>query len=132
MNGTMSTSSGQGNSAADWAISQIGKPYQWGAAGPGTYDCSGLSMMAWQHAGVAILHYTGDQWVEGVHVPLNDMQRGDLVFYATDNSNPATIHNVGVYIGNGNMVDAPYDGVDVRIDSIYQPGVPIGAVRPSV
>ncbi len=122
--------SSQGNIAADFAISQIGKPYQWGAAGPSTYDCSGLAMVAWQHAGVAILHYTGDQWVEGAHVPMNALQRGDLVFYATNNSNPATIHHVGIYIGNGNMVDAPYTGVDVRIDSIYQPGVPIGAVRP--
>ena len=123
-------SSAQGNTAANFAISQIGKPYQWGATGPSTYDCSGLAMIAWQHAGVAILHYTGDQWVEGVHVSVNDLQRGDLVFYATNNSDPSTIHHVGIYIGNGNMVDAPYTGVDVRIDSIYQPGVPIGAVRP--
>lgn len=123
-------SSSQGNIAANFAISQIGKPYQWGAIGPGTYDCSGLAMIAWQHAGVSILHYTGDQWVEGEHVSLNDLQRGDLVFYATNNSDPNTIHHVGIYIGGGNMVDAPYTGVDVRIDSIYQPGVPIGAVRP--
>ncbi len=123
-------SSSQGNIAANFAISQIGKPYQWGAIGPGTYDCSGLAMIAWQHAGVSILHYTGDQWVEGEHVSLNDLQRGDLVFYATNNSDPNTIHHVGIYIGGGNMVDAPYTGVYVRIDSIYQPGVPIGAVRP--
>jgi peptidoglycan DL-endopeptidase RipA len=123
-------SSSQGNIAANFAISQIGKPYQWGAIGPSTYDCSGLAMIAWQHAGVSILHYTGDQWVEGVHVSLNDLQRGDLVFYATNNADPNTIHHVGIYIGGGNMVDAPYTGVDVRIDSIYQPGVPIGAVRP--
>jgi cell wall-associated NlpC family hydrolase len=122
--------SSQGDIAADFALSQIGKPYQWGAAGPSTYDCSGLAMVAWAHAGVSILHYTGDQWNEGVHVPLDDMQRGDLVFYATNNADPATIHHVGIYIGNGEMVDAPYTGVDVRIDSIYQPGVPIGAVRP--
>jgi cell wall-associated NlpC family hydrolase len=123
-------SSSQGNIAANFAISQIGKPYQWGAIGPSTYDCSGLAMIAWQHAGVAILHYTGDQWVEGAHVSMNALQRGDLVFYATNNADPNTIHHVGIYIGGGNMVDAPYTGVDVRIDSIYQPGVPIGAVRP--
>ena len=128
-NGSAASSS-QGNIAADFALSQMGKPYQWGAAGPSTYDCSGLAMVAWQHAGVAILHYTGDQWDEGVHVPMNALERGDLVFYATNNSDPATIHHVGIYIGNGDMVDAPYTGVDVRIDSIYQPGVPIGAVRP--
>ncbi|HEX3752535.1 MAG TPA: NlpC/P60 family protein [Streptosporangiaceae bacterium] len=122
--------SSQGDIAADFALSQIGKPYQWGAAGPSTYDCSGLAMVAWAQAGVSILHYTGDQWNEGAHVPLSDMQRGDLIFYATNNSDPATIHHVGIYIGDGEMVDAPYTGVDVRIDSIYQPGQPIGAVRP--
>ncbi len=120
----------QGNIAADWALSQIGRPYQWGGAGPYTYDCSGLTMVAWAQAGVFLLHYTGYQWEEGVHVPLDDLQRGDLLFYATDNSDPGTIHHVGIYIGGGDMVDAPYTGVDVRIDSIYQPGVPIGAVRP--
>ncbi|HLH58831.1 MAG TPA: C40 family peptidase [Streptosporangiaceae bacterium] len=123
-------SSEAGNIAADWALTQLGKPYQWGAAGPDTYDCSGLTMVAWAHAGVTLLHYTGYQWEEGTHVPLSDLQRGDLLFYATDNADPATIHHVGIYIGNGEMVDAPYTGVDVRIDSIYQPGVPIGAVRP--
>ena len=123
-------SSQQGNIAADWALSQIGRPYQWGGAGPYTYDCSGLTMDAWAQAGVFLLHYTGYQWEEGVHVPLDDLQRGDLLFYATDNSDPATIHHVGIYIGGGDMVDAPYTGVDVRIDSIYEPSVPIGAVRP--
>ena len=123
-------SSQQGNVAADWALSQIGRPYQWGGAGSYTYDCSGLTMVAWAQAGVFLLHYTGYQWEEGVHVPLDDLQRGDLLFYATDNSDPATIHHVGIYIGGGDMVDAPYTGVDVRIDSIYEPSVPIGAVRP--
>src|SRR5579875_3300347 len=119
-----------GDIAANWALSQLGKPYQWGGAGPDTYDCSGLTMEAWARAGVRLLHYTGYQWEEGQHVPLGQLQRGDLLFYATDNSDPATIHHVGIYIGNGEMVDAPYTGADVRIDSIYQPGYPIGAVRP--
>jgi cell wall-associated NlpC family hydrolase len=121
----------QGDIAANWALTQLGKPYQWGAIGPGSYDCSGLTMEAWARAGVALLHYTGYQWEEGPHVPLNDLQRGDLLFYATNNSDPATIHHVGIYIGNGMMVDAPYTGAFVRIDSIYQPGIPIGAVRPA-
>jgi cell wall-associated NlpC family hydrolase len=125
-----SASSSQGDIAADFALSQIGKPYQWGAVGPSTYDCSGLAMVAWSQAGVSLLHYTGDQWDEGTHVSLSDLQRGDLIFYATNNADPATIHHVGIYIGGGEMVDAPYTGVDVRIDSIYQPGDPIGAVRP--
>jgi cell wall-associated NlpC family hydrolase len=121
----------QGDIAARWALTQLGKPYQWGAAGPGTYDCSGLTMEAWARAGVALLHYTGYQWEEGPHVPLNQLQRGDLLFYATNNSDPATIHHVGIYIGNGMMVDAPFTGAFVRIDSIYQPGIPIGAIRPA-
>jgi cell wall-associated NlpC family hydrolase len=120
----------QGNIAADWALTQLGRPYQWGAAGPYTYDCSGLTMVAWAHAGVGLLHYTGYQWVEGGHVPLDQLARGDLLFYATNNADPSTIHHVGIYIGGGEMVDAPYTGVDVRVDSIYAPGVPIGAVRP--
>jgi cell wall-associated NlpC family hydrolase len=120
----------QGNIAADWALTQLGRPYEWGAAGPYTYDCSGLTMVAWAHAGVSLLHYTGYQWVEGAHVPLGGLARGDLLFYATNNADPSTIHHVGIYIGGGEMVDAPYTGVDVRIDSIYAPGVPIGAVRP--
>jgi cell wall-associated NlpC family hydrolase len=129
-NSGSAASSSQGEIAADFALSQIGKPYQWGAAGPSTYDCSGLAMVAWARAGVSILHFTGDQWDEGTQVPLNDMQRGDLVFYATNNADPATIHHVGIYIGGGEMVDAPFTGVDVRIDRIYQAGQPIGAVRP--
>ena len=124
-------SSTQGDIAANWALSQIGKPYQWGGAGPDTYDCSGLTMQAWARAGVQLLHYTGYQWEEGPHVPLDELQRGDLLFFATNTADPATIHHVGIYIGNGMMVDAPYTGVDVRIDSIYQPGDPIGAVRPA-
>ena len=87
-------------------------------------------MAAWAQADVALLHYTGDQWVEGVQVPLGSLERGDLLFYATNNADPATSHHVGIYIGDGDMVDAPYAGVDVRIDSIYAPGDPIGAVQP--
>jgi cell wall-associated NlpC family hydrolase len=123
-------SAAQGNIAADWALSQIGKPYVWGGAGPYSYDCSGLTMDAWAQAGVHLLHWTGYQWPSGPHIPLDQLRRGDLVFYATDTSDPATIHHVGIYIGNGEMVDAPYTGVDVRIDSIYWPGL-IGATRPA-
>jgi peptidoglycan DL-endopeptidase RipA len=124
-------SADQGDIAANWAISQIGKPYQWGGAGPDTYDCSGLTMDAWAHAGVTLLHWTGYQWPSGPHIPISQLRRGDLLFFATNTSDPATIHHVGIYIGNGEMVDAPYTGVDVRIDSIYQPGGLIGATRPA-
>jgi cell wall-associated NlpC family hydrolase len=124
-------SAAQGNIAANWALSQMGKPYQWGGAGPQTYDCSGLTMDAWARAGVKLLHWTGYQWPSGPHIPVSQLRRGDLLFFATNTADPDTIHHVGIYIGNGQMVDAPYTGVDVRIDSIYQPGGLIGATRPA-
>ncbi|HMH36893.1 MAG TPA: NlpC/P60 family protein [Streptosporangiaceae bacterium] len=124
-------SADQGDIAANWALSQLGKPYQWGGAGPARYDCSGLTMVAWAHAGVQLLHYTGYQWQEGPHVPLSQLRRGDLLFYATNTSDPSTIHHVAIYIGHGMMVNAPYTGAFVRIDGMYAPGGLIGAVRPA-
>jgi cell wall-associated NlpC family hydrolase len=88
-------------------------------------------MDAWARAGVRLQHWTGFQWVSGPHVPLSQLRRGDLVFYATDVADPATIHHVGIYIGGGQMVDAPYTGVFVRIDSIYAYSGLIGATRPA-
>ncbi len=124
-------SAAQGDTAADWALTQLGQPYQWGAAGPRSYDCSGLALQAWARAGVRLLHWTGYQWVSGPHVPLAGLRRGDLVFYAFNAADPATIHHVGIYLGRGLMVDAPYTGSFVRIDSIYAfPGL-IGATRPA-
>jgi cell wall-associated NlpC family hydrolase len=121
----------QGNTAADWALTQLGQPYQWGGAGPGSYDCSGLALRAWARAGVKLLHWTGFQWVSGPHVPLAGLRRGDLVFYAFNIADPATVHHVGIYLGRGLMVDAPFTGSFVRIDSIYAfPGL-IGATRPA-
>ncbi len=124
-------SAAQGDTAANWALTQLGRPYRWGAAGPSSYDCSGLALQAWDRAGVRLLHWTGFQWVSGPHVPLAGLRRGDLVFYAFNSADPATIHHVGIYIGHGLMVDAPFTGSFVRIDSIYAfPGL-IGATRPA-
>jgi len=124
-------SAAQGNIAANWALTQLGKPYRWGAAGPGSYDCSGLALQAWARAGVRLLHWTGFQWASGPHVPFAQLRRGDLVFYATNIADPATIHHVGIYLGNGLMVDAPYTGAFVRIDSIYAFPYLIGDTRPA-
>jgi cell wall-associated NlpC family hydrolase len=129
--GDSGASSTEGDIAANWALTQLGKPYLWGGSGPDRYDCSGLTMMAWARAGAQLLHYTGYQWQEGPHVPLNELQRGDLLFYATNTSDPSTIHHVAIYIGNGMMVNAPFTGAFVRIDSIDAPGGLIGAVRPA-
>jgi peptidoglycan DL-endopeptidase CwlO len=111
------------------AETQIGKPYQWGAAGPNSYDCSGLVMWAYDLVGVHLEHFTGDQWNEGAHVSRDQLRPGDLVFFATNTSDPATIHHVGLYVGGGEMLDAPFTGADVRYDSMERPDY-IGAVRP--
>ncbi|MGH9124029.1 MAG: C40 family peptidase [Acidimicrobiales bacterium] len=107
--------------AIAYARAQIGKPYQWGGAGPGSFDCSGLTMMAWAAAGVSLPHYTGAQYADTAHVPIADLQPGDLVFFGSD------LHHVGLYIGGGQMIDAPSTGEFVRVDSIYWPDLqPLG------
>jgi len=114
--------------ALNYAESQIGKPYEWGAAGPDTYDCSGLVMWAYAQVGVTVDHWTGFQWNEGAHISLSDLRAGDLVFFATNTNDPNTIHHVGMYIGNGQMVEAPYTGANVRISNAFRDDL-IGAVR---
>jgi cell wall-associated NlpC family hydrolase len=99
-----------------FAQAQIGKPYEWGGAGPSTWDCSGLTQAAWAQAGVYLSHYTGYQWGETSRVPLSDLQPGDLVFFGGDG--PSS-HHVGLYVGNGTMIDAPHTGASVQYDNIY-------------
>jgi cell wall-associated NlpC family hydrolase len=125
--GTVSASTAL--AALHQAESQIGKPYVWGAAGPNSYDCSGLVMWAYAQVGVHLDHWTGDQWNEGAHVSRANLRPGDLVFFAYNTSDPSSIHHVGLYVGNGEMVNAPYTGVDVRYDSAFRSDY-IGAVRP--
>jgi cell wall-associated NlpC family hydrolase len=125
--GTISAATGQ--AAVSQAEAEIGKPYQWGGAGPDTFDCSGLVMWAYAQIGVHLDHWTGDQWNEGAHVSTGQLRPGDLLFFAYNTSDPSTIHHVGMYIGNGQMVQAPYTGTDVQITSSYRPDY-IGAVRP--
>src|SRR3954451_155608 len=138
----------QGRIVVKWAKKQLGLPYSWGggdingptlgavneqgnAAGLRTvgFDCSGLTLFAWAKVGFAIDHYTGYQWVEGHHIDVGQMRPGDLVFFATDTSDPMTIHHVGIYVGCGTMMDAPHTGANVRYDKVFIPGF-IGAVRP--
>lgn len=121
--------SGGAATAVAWAYREIGKPYVWGAAGPNSFDCSGLAQYVWGKAGVYLQHYTGAQWHEGTHVDRSQLEPGDLVFFAYNTSDPSTIHHVGIYIGGGEMIDAPYTGVDVRKDPAFRSDY-IGAVRP--
>jgi len=115
--------SGRAAVAVKAAYAQLGKPYQWGASGPGSFDCSGLTMWAWGKAGVSLPHSSGAQYGSGPHVSQGDLQPGDLVFYGSP------IHHVGIYIGNGNMIEAPHSGTNVRIAS-YARSDYVGAVRP--
>lgn len=100
-----------GAQALRWALTRIGDEYVWGAAGPTTFDCSGLTMWAYEHVGIQLEHFTGDQWQEGIHVPEASAEPGDLVLmYGLD--------HVGMFIGNGLMVDAPSAGQTVQIQQI--------------
>ncbi|MFI9552397.1 C40 family peptidase [Nonomuraea endophytica] len=118
-----------GDIAANWALTQLGKPYVWAADGPGSYDCSGLTMRAWERAGIRIDHWTGTQWTSGPHVPLRELRRGDLLFFGRITSDPGDIHHVGMYIGRGLMVHAPQTGDVVRIASMWRRDL-VGATRP--
>jgi peptidoglycan DL-endopeptidase CwlO len=110
-----------GEQALKWALTRLGDAYVWGAAGPTTFDCSGLVMWAYAHVGISLEHFTGDQWNEGEHISRSQLEPGDLVFFFAD------ISHVGLYIGNGLMIDAPTFGQPVQI----QPLLPqyVGAVR---
>lgn len=118
---------GQGAATAIRAAeSQIGVPYQWGGATPGVgFDCSGLTMWAWGQAGVSLTHSAAAQYNEVAHVPLSAIQPGDLLFWASN----GYIYHVAMYIGNGEMVDAPRPGQSVQNQPVWYNGL-IGAGRP--
>ncbi|GAB3148197.1 C40 family peptidase [Micromonospora sonneratiae] len=102
--------------AIQTACAQVGKPYVWGAAGPNSFDCSGLTQYAWGKAGVYLPHFTGDQWKKGTRVSASAAKPGDLVFFFDD------LHHVGLYIGNGLMVHAPRAGKPVQVTPVrYMP-----------
>ena len=95
--------------AVQAAESRVGDPYVWGAAGPDAFDCSGLVMWAYAQAGVGLPHFSGSQFADTVQIPLSDLEPGDLVFPADPGE------HVAMYVGNGEIVQAPYSGADVQI-----------------
>jgi peptidoglycan DL-endopeptidase CwlO len=111
-----------GEEALRYALSKRGAPYEWGAAGPDAFDCSGLVMWAYAQVGIHLDHFTGLQWNEGEHISRSQLEPGDLVFFF------ANISHVGLYIGNGLMVDAPTWGQPVQVQAIYWSAF-VGAVR---
>ena len=107
--GSSAPSSGKGAAAVAFAEAQIGKPYVFGATGPGSYDCSGLTMAAWRAAGVQLDRTSQSQFNDGVPVSMSDLQPGDLVFfYGTPPD------HVAIYVGNGVVVHAPHPGESVQ------------------
>ncbi len=115
---------GQRSDVVRIALTQLGKPYQYGAAGPDSFDCSGLTMWCYAQVGVSLPHYSGDQYNSGTHVARDRLQPGDLVFFG----NP--IHHVGMYVGGGSFIHAPHTGDVVKISSLGDRWDYVGATRP--
>jgi peptidoglycan DL-endopeptidase CwlO len=115
-----------GNAAAviRYAYAQLGKPYQWGATGPGSFDCSGLTMMAWAQAGVSLPHSSGAQSGIGRRVTQSELQPGDLIFRYSPTS------HVSLYVGNGQQISATHTGSTVKLQSAFQ-GEIVGFSRPT-
>lgn len=99
--------------AVQTALAQVGKPYVYGAAGPSSFDCSGLVMYAWAAAGKSLPHFSGAQYGDMTHVSMSALQPGDVVFFADPGQHEA------MYIGGGKIVEAPYTGANVRVESMY-------------
>lgn len=125
---------GAATAAIQFALAQLGKPYLWGATGPDTYDCSGLVLRAYQAAGVKLDRTSRDQFHNGAYLPVSQAQPGDLMFWAYDPSNPATIHHVAIYLGNNQIVEAPENGIPVRthLTTFNSKELVPQAVRPGV
>jgi cell wall-associated NlpC family hydrolase len=121
--GNVPAPNGSAQVAVDTARAQLGKPYVYAGSGPDVFDCSGLTMYAWAAAGVSIPHNAEAQYLSLPHVSQSELQPGDLLFFGSP------IHHVGLYVGGGTMIEAPYTGVNVRYHSIYRSDF-AGAARP--
>lgn len=116
----------QADEAVAFAYDQLGKPYEWGGTGPDAYDCSGLVQAAWAAAGVSIPRTTYEDWADLPHIPMSDLEPGDLILYNGES-------HVAMYVGDGFIIDAPHTGADVeRIpeDTSWYADSADGAVRP--
>ncbi len=116
----------QAGKAVAFAYAQLGKPYVWGATGPGAYDCSGLVQAAWASAGMSIPRVTYDQWAALPHISASSLQPGDLLYYEGEG-------HVAMYVGNGYIIDAPRTGLTVEkipMNTDWYAANFDGAVRP--
>ncbi|UGY92867.1 C40 family peptidase [Streptomyces gobiensis] len=123
LNEVNAKASKQGKKAIAYATEQIGKDYKWGATGPGTFDCSGLTMRAWEAAGKRIPRTSQEQWKGLKKVSTKEMRPGDLIVYKKDAS------HIGMYLGDGEMVHAPRTGRQIRVEGAGVLPI-LGVVRP--
>jgi len=103
---------GAGGTAVNFAYHQLGKAYRFGAAGPSAFDCSGLTMMAWQKAGVSLPHSAAQQYRDTKRISRSDLHPGDLVFYYHP------IHHVAIYVGDDKVIAAPTYGEPVKVSPV--------------
>jgi peptidoglycan DL-endopeptidase CwlO len=123
----VSVSRGGGRSSAvQLAMDELGKPYSWGADGPGSFDCSGLTMHVYGKLGISLPHSSRAQYECGQHVDRDQLQPGDLVFFARG----STISHVGIYAGGGSYIHAPQTGDVVKVSDLSSHGGYVGAIRP--
>jgi cell wall-associated NlpC family hydrolase len=118
----------QAEAAVRFALAQLGVPYVWGGESRSGYDCSGLVQASYSSAGVGLPRVSRDQFWAGTHIGLADLLPGDLMFWADSPSDPATIHHVAMYIGQGMVVEAPQPGDVVKVVPVWLSGF-AGAVR---
>jgi cell wall-associated NlpC family hydrolase len=127
--GVTLTSDTAAATAISYAEQQLGRPYQWGGTGPDAFDCSGLVMMAYRAAGIAIPRTSQQQWSWGPRVSASQVQPGDLVFFAGSDGTPTSPGHVGLVIGGGLMIEAYATGFPIRI-APYGDRDPVGFTRP--
>lgn len=117
-----------------FARQKLGTPYLWGGDGTpedgGRFDCSGLTKAAYASVGIELPRVANDQWNTGPHPDRDELLPGDLVFFAYDLEDSRSIHHVGIYVGDGQMINAPYTGAVIRFDPIDSADY-FGATRPT-
>ena len=124
---SVSAASSAAQIAVQVALAQVGKPYQWAGAGPNSFDCSGLVMYAWSHAGVSLAHYSVTQYQDSTRIAQSQLRPGDLVFYNTGGG--AQPGHVTIYIGNGQVITADSPGTTVKVVALNWDGTPMGFGR---
>ncbi|MBD0691020.1 C40 family peptidase [Streptomyces sp. CBMA123] len=123
------SSTGSTESAVDYALAQLGKPYVWGGNGPSGYDCSGLVQQAYRRSGISLPRVADDQYAATTPISAGQLRRGDLVFWS-DSGRASGIHHVGIYLGGGTFVEAPRPGKTVRISTLNSGYYPTHFGRP--